>query len=204
MVADLADKIGPSLTSAGPVPAHGRELVEYAGGTRALVETLTGMDGPPRRRDYADAEQYEAARLRWRSASRRVQRWRTEGAQRRLTPKLDAGEKRRVRRQASAVKRARLRQRGLRARLKATVRVGSGFGRKDDVRTRDMPSGGPGVLLPPRDVAEILDALDDEGRDAVAEVFLGLFFAAYGLPEDAELDEVMWLRVWPEGEPEPE
>lgn len=202
-MADLGDVLGPSL-NAGPVPASGRAIVDYAGGRRALVEQLAGMDGPPRKRDYRSESDYQAARTKWRSASRRVQRWSTEGRQRRAAPQLTPAEKGKIRRQATREKRRQIAARGLRARLRATVRVGSGFAKRDDVRTRTMPSGGPGVFLDPGTVQDVLDELSEEGRDAAAEDFLGAFWEAYGMPDDAEVDEVSWLHVWPDGDPEPE
>lgn len=66
-----------------------------------------------------------------------------------------------------------------------------------------MPAGGPGVFLDGGTVGEILDELAEEGQDAAAEDFLGAFFEAYGMPEDAELEGVAWLKVWPEGTREP-
>lgn len=201
MAKDLGQVLGPSL-NAGPVPESGPALVDYAGGRHALVQQVTGRDHAPRRSEFRDAEQFERARTEWRSASRNAQRW--DKGRRPTREGLPSSTRGKIRREANKRHRAELARRGLRARLHARVRVPSPMSRRGgDERDRVMPAGGPGVYLDGGTVGEILEELADEGRDAAAEVFLGAFFEAYGMPEDAELVAVYSLKVWPEGTEEP-
>lgn len=200
---DLADALGPAL-KAGPVPRGGAEVVEYAGGRTELVRTLTGRDHAPKRSEFRTSEAYEDARRSWRSTSRRVQRWSTEAGQRRAAPALSPAEKGRVRRAANKARLERLGRTGLWARLRARVTVATGnAGRKADSRVRDLPSGGPGVFLDGEDVRAILEELDEQGKEAAAEDFLTLFLDNYGMTADVEVDDVMWLKVWLDGDEEP-
>lgn len=206
-MASLASQLGRAL-AAPPVPSGKRDLVDYAGGRRAMAEYLSGMDGPPKRSNYPDTAAGRARlsddRRQWRSASRRVQRWTTEAGERRGTEpaRLTTAQKRAIRRDANARHRELLKARGLRARLYATVSVSK------DRRVRVMPAPGtPGVLLDRDATTEILDELADEGREAAADDFLEAFFDSYGIdPEVVELDEdaEVMLKVWVNGEKEPE
>lgn len=205
-MADLADELAGALDDPGPVPGTGRELVRYAGGKAELTRQIAGMSGPPRRGDYADAVDYEAARRRWRSASRRVQRYTTSGAQKRGARRvvLPAAERERVREAAVDRKWRDMVRRGVRMRLRATIKITSPTpGRRDDVRTRDLPAGGPGVYISPDELLPVLDALDDGDRERAAFDLQVAFADAYGMPDELEVDEVYELKVWPDGEPEP-
>lgn len=202
----IASQLGRSL-EAPPVPSDKAELVEYAGGRRAMVELLTGMDSPPRRNNYPPGARGDSRfandRRTWTSTQRRVQRWTTEAGERRGTRpvQLTTQQKRTIRRDANRRHRAMLRERGLRARLHITVRISR------DKRTRTMPAAGtPGVLLDGDTVGDILDQIAEEGRAAGADDFLEAFFDAYGLGDEVEVDEEdteAWLKVWVNGEPEP-
>lgn len=193
----LEDVLGGAL-NAGPVPADGRRLVEYAGGRRALTEQLSGLPGPPRRGDYRDPERYETDARRWRSSSQAALRY-SKGAR---SPKIAPAQKSRVRRAANAAKRATIQRRGLRTRLYARVRVDSPGKRGGDERDRQMPSGGPGVYIGPSEVTEVLDDLGNQEIGDATEEFAAAFLASYGFP-DAEIVSVTRLKVWPEGTAEP-
>lgn len=203
MARDLGAVLGPSL-NAGAVPDSGPALVDYAGGRAALVRQMTGMDHAPRRGEYADQQAFEEARTHWRSAYRNAQRW--DKGRRPSKEALPPATKGKIRKDANRRRREELARRGLRARLRARVLVPTpNIGRrKDDSREREMPAGGPGVFIDGDTVAEILEDLAEEGREAAAEDFLAAFFEAYGMPEDAEIEEVHSLTVWPEGADEPE
>lgn len=202
----LEAALAPSF-AAEPVPTEAAALVRYAGGRRELTRQLSGMDGPPptslRSRD---PERYERERTRWRTASRRAQRWDTEGKegkQRRATPQVAESEARTLRRVASERKRVAARHNGLRARLYARVRISSPKAKRGgDERDREMPAGGPGVYIDRDTVAEVLDALRDD-REAAAEDFLAAFWESYGMPPEAEIVAVYRLKIWPEGRREP-
>jgi len=193
----LGDALGPAL-AAPPVPSNGPELVRSAGGRLDLARQLSGMDHSPRRRDYPDDDSHQEARKKWRSAQRTAQRWadgtRTPGKS--LTPAL----KGRLRRRARIERHAALVRDGARARVKATIVVASGGG--DDVRTRTVPSGGPGVVVSPDQMETIFDLLD-EGDPEGAAAELWDAFVEFGMPEGSSVESVVWLRVWPASEPEP-
>lgn len=206
---DLGDALAPAL-QAEPVPGNGAALVRYAGGRAALTRQLTGMDHAPRRAEYSTPEAHKAAQTKWQTAQRRVQRWDDEGKegkQRRGAvkgPDLDRAQKTRLRRAANERKSRALQSRGLRARLKARVTIKSPGARgRSDTRLREMPQGGPGVYLDAETVRDIVEALREEGRETAAEDFLPAFLQSYGMPEEAEVTDVMWLKIWPDGSPEP-
>lgn len=206
---DLGDALAPAL-QAEPVPGNGAALVRYAGGRAALTRQLTGMDHAPRRAEYSTPEAHKAAQTKWQTAQRRVQRWDDEGKegkQRRGAvkgPDLDRAQKTRLRRAANERKSRALQSRGLRARLRARVVVPSPHARGGgDSRMREMPQGGPGVYIAPEIVDDVMESLRENGRDAAAEDFLPWFLESYGMPEDAEVSDVMWLKIWPDGTREP-
>lgn len=201
----MPDNFGERLAaawSAGPPPVNGRELVSYVGGKRALQEVLSGMDGPPPRRNYSSVEEYKAASNQWRSAGRRAQRYAApEGRQRRELARLDTEQRAAVEELADVRKFDEIERHGLRARLKCQVTIDSPNARGgSDKRLRTIPSGGPGVLIPGPVARRILDA--DEGTQQA--LFLGAFIEAYGLPPGADLDDVWWVKIWPEGDAEPD
>ncbi len=208
---DVGDALLASLDQADPVPSTGPALIRYAGGRVALQRQLSGMSGPPARADFGGDEQaYQAARTRWRSAARRVQRWSDEGKEGKQTRgrrrvALAAPERARV--ESAEVDRrwSRMIRRGLRARLTARVRVPSPIARGGggDTRLREMPAGGPGVLIPAATVAAIMGALDERNEDEAAGRFLDAFWIAYGMPDDTEIVEVVRLKLWPDGDSEP-
>lgn len=212
-MADLGDRIGGALFEPGPVPSGGA-LVGYAGGRRALTEALSGMDGPPRPGDFGgrDTDDFRAANNRWRSASRRAQRADEAGApgkQRRRTPaeRLTPAQRGRLEERAAAAKVEEISSRGMRARMKVRMSVDTPNARgRGAVRTRVMPSGGPGVLIDAATTREILEDARERGDEVAADLFRPAFFIAYGggledLP--LEIEDVIWLKVWPNGEPEP-
>lgn len=197
--------LAEALEDPGAAPAHGRDLVEWMGGRRAAVQALSGMSGPPRRSAYESAEAYRADSIRWRTASRRVQRWTTAAGERRGGQRVVLSEAQRERAREAAVDAnySRAVRRGLRARLRARVEVSTPNPRgRHDARVRDLPSGGPGVLLAPEVVDRILAEVErDEAR--AAGLFREAFFEAYGMPDDATFSEVLWLKLWPDGQAEP-
>jgi hypothetical protein len=207
MARDIAGALGPSL-NAGPVPTNARKFVEYAGGKRAAVEQLTGLDGPPRRADYGRRDAaFREDRLRWLAAQRRVERWTTEGRERRGGTRdvdLTRAQKTRARRDANRRRREEIARRGLRARMHVKTRVDTP-GKRADVRTRWIPAlGAPATYIDPDTTREILEKLSDD-RDAAGEDFLDALWLSYDVdPDLIEVEEVLELKVWPEGEPEPE
>lgn len=197
MARDLGQLLGPSL-NAGPVPDSGPALVDYAGGRAALVAQLTGRDHAPRRSEFRDATAFEAERTRWRTAQRNVQRW-DKGRH----PTLTSSMKGKLHRAANVRKRAALRRRGMRMRLRGEVVVPSPMARHgNDVRVRDLPSGGPAQYLDPAIVGQVLDALDEDGEDAAAEELLASFLEEYAMPLDTEITNLEYLHLWPDGEEE--
>lgn len=197
---ELGEDLAAAIADPGDVPRDGRALVRYAGGRRALVEQLTGLDGPPKRSAYPDDAQYAAARTRWRTATQRVRRY-DEGL-RQHAERLQPAQRRRVRAGARREKRTRLASTPMRARIRAVVVVPSPGGR-DDRRERDLPSGGPGVLLPVSASREVFSEARAGDDAAAGEAFLPAFFESYGFPESGQIAEVRWVRVWPDGTPEP-
>lgn len=212
-MADLGDRIGGALFDPGPVPS-GSGLVGYAGGRRALVESLSGMDGPPSRRAYGgETADWRAANNRWRSASRRAQRLDESGKagkQRRNTPaeRLTPAQRGRLEERAAEAKIEDITRRGMRARLKVMMKVDSpnARGGGEPARIRTLPSGGPGVLIDAETTREILQDANERGDDVAADAFLPAFWIAYGGGLDdleVEIEEVYWLKLWPNGTPEP-
>lgn len=212
MAKDIGAALGPALRS-DPVPSSGADLVRYAGGRRALAEQLSGMSGPPAKGDYRTPDEWKSASTRWRTASRRAQRLDEEGRagkQRRGTSKgadLTPAQKRRLRREATRRKREQMIERGMRARLYALVRTDTPkAGGSSNTRERTMPAyPSPGVLLDKAMVRDVLESLEEGETDAAADEFIPAFFESYGVdPETLEIEEVHWLKVWPEGEREPD
>lgn len=213
MAKSLAAALEGGIFDPGPVPSSGAELVKYAGGKAALTRQLSGMNGPPRRADYADPMAYKAASVKWRSASRRAQRADDSGKpgkQRRGVSKttLSPEQRGRVREAAEDRKLSQAVRRGMRARMKARLVAPSPNlrGRQDE-RTRTVPASGPGVLIPGDVVAEIMRDLEDGDDGRAAYLFMGAFFEAYGAPElmvEPDSGAVQWLVMWPDGEPEPD
>lgn len=184
------------LVAADTVPTQGPELVSYLGGQRATVSVLTGLDRSPRRGDYGEgaegAAQHKADYTRWRSTSRRVQRWTTEAGQQRGRQRvtLDPEQRREAERENRARKLQRVRQRGIRAIVHARIVVDSpGKGGRDS-RHRTISDGGQGILV--ENGAEILALVNagqlDEAQAALVEGFLD----AVPLPAYTELTEASW------------
>lgn len=206
----LADALVPSLDDVGPVPTSGPALVKFAGGRRALQEQMSGMSGPPAKRAYPDEAAWKAASIKWRSAGRQVQRWDEAGRagkQRRGVNRahLAPGQEKRVRSNAIDRKWSAIVRRGLYARMLCRMHVDSPKLASSSERVREIPSGGPGVKIPGDVVADILGRLEDEGEGPAAAHFQEAFFESYGgMPaEEAMVDEVWWLKIWPVGTPEP-
>lgn len=198
----LEDVLGASMWDPGDTPTTGPALVDWAGGRRAMVREISGMAGPPRKGDFAgNPEGYRAANLRWRSASRRVQRW-DDGTR---APKLAPDERAAVRQAAADAKRRDLFRNGARMRIHARVRIDSPKKRgRPDTRTRWMPAAGLGVFIPPEAIIDTSEALEDGEPDRASFDLLSAFGESYGLSSDVwELEEVLELKIWPEGEAEP-
>ena len=205
---DIGDALEAALGEPEPVPSTGPALVRYAGGKAALTRQLSGMNASPRRGEYPTDEAYRAARTRWRSAARRAQRYAEggpEGRQVRGRRRIALGAAERERVRAANVDRryARIVRAGLRARMRVKIAVPSPIARRGaDRRVRDLPAGGPGVFLDPGEVDRILAELEAD-PDRAAGLFREAFFNAYGMPDDADIEEVIWLKVWPDGDAEP-
>lgn len=207
-MADLAAALGGAIESPGPLPGSGPALVRELGGKDATVQALSGLTHAPRRGDYGDAEAFRADQLRWRAARRRVQRWTTQaGAQQRgrarlsLTP-AETGrvqQMRADRRESAAVRH------GARMRIHARIRIDSPTpGHRADVRTRWMPASGPGVYIRPAEMDRVLAAREGPDGEAGAAVeLLNAFALAYGINVAMDVEEVLALKLWPDGTPEP-
>lgn len=211
---DLADELAAGLMQPGAIPTSGPELIRWAGGRDALTRQLSGLEHYPRKADYpGNPAALEADRRRWNSARRYVQRASDEGkagkqrrgttaAGRRLTPAQ------RSRMTAAKVQNnwRQMFRRGMRVRIKARVTVGTPTpGRKADTRTRELPAAGPAVLIPPGVELNgvLLNAAQGDSGQAAFDLQVA-FAEAYGMPDDMQIDDVLELTVWPEGEPEPD
>lgn len=120
---------------------------------------------------------------------RAVQRWRTTGAQRRRPrPDLWRRLQDESRRRAIRPKLDRFRRRGARVKLVGRVRVSA------DVRRRDLPD----VVIPPGQMADVVDAIDAGDWSDAAARFEFRFFENYGLnPSTSEIEDVDVVRVRP-------
>lgn len=199
-MSSLAAALRHSLTAPLP-PRTPAGLVDYIGGRPAAARVLVGLppDGPLPRRGTSERRRYDAA-------SRRVQRWTTTAGERRKPPADDLRRLRnRARGRASADLLRRLEAVGARARLFAVVDVPSPKpGAKPDRRERELPAGGPGQYLTPDAVRGFVAPFRARQYELAAMVFLAAFADAYGFLELMDsLGDVVWLRVWPDGEPEP-
>lgn len=206
-MADFADLIVGAVNRVGPVPSSGPQIVTYAGGRAETVRAISGMSGPPRRRDYASDAGYREASKRWRSASRQVQRWTTGAREQRgrSRVRLAAGPIERLIDLAVTVKWSKMLRHGARVKFFAVIRVSSPrlFGGKGtDTRQREMPSGPGGVYLSPEEIGRVLADLDGGDVDAAVSDLLEAFGESYGF-EGFEIEDVVWVKVWPHGEHEP-
>jgi hypothetical protein len=195
-----------SLTRSAPVPEHGRELVEYMGGTKRATQILAGMDrGPTAAERRADPEGTRQAYNDWRAASRQAQRWAKgeRGSKRNAAAELDAAQRRRAQAENRSRRRAAAGGAGIRAKLTARIIIASaGSGRRDS-RHRSISNGRdgrPGVLV--EGSAEIMQALADGDTELAAELLQEGYLEGAGLPEFTELELTDW-DLWPDGEPEP-
>jgi hypothetical protein len=203
---NLSDGLAEGLAG-GPPPGTGPGVVRYAGGRLEAVRALSGMSGPPARKEFADAADYKRASMTWRSASRRVQRWEApEGKQQRGRQKvrIDGGERERLIDRGVSRRMGRWRK-GARCRVHARVVVRSPKAKGPtgpDARDRTMPSGGPGVFIGPDELAEILDEFGDD-EVASADLFREAFLESYGVDADMEFEVVYSITIWPAGTAEP-
>lgn len=201
-------KVSTAINTPAPPPRDGPAFVRWAGGRRQVAELLSGMSGPPRKADYADDGSYQAARTRWRTASRRAQRMDDEGKpgkQRRGAPRLTPVARERVDELERDRRFARFVLNGARVRLTVTVRINTPDPRKpDETRTREIPSGGPGELVPAEEVADVLGLLESrDPSDAELALVDYVLVEYFGEGIDAEVEDVISVKVWPDGDPEP-
>lgn len=220
--ADLGRELAPALYRVD-VPSTGPALVRAAGGRHALAQQLSGMSGPPAKRGYdtstpQGAAAFKADQTRWRTASRRAQRYDDagkEGKQTRGGSKviLAPSQRERVEEGLRDRKLSKAIKRGLRVRLTIRLRVSSPSKGKQPDRLREIPSGGPGVYIPPPEDADEDEANSDDvlmaaesGNDAGAgSTLLQAVFEAdgWGLSaDDVEVTEVVAVHIWPDGEDE--
>lgn len=192
---NLDDALG-RLVDADTVPGTGPELVTYLGGQRSTVELLTGLDHSPRRAEYEPgaegAAQHQADYKRWRSTSRRVQRWTTEAGQQRGRERvrLDEQQRTEAERENRARKLQRIRQRGILATVTARIIVDSpGKGGRDS-RLRTISDGGHGILV--ENGSEILGLVREGAEDEARESLVAGFLDAVPLPPYTELTEATW------------
>ena len=194
-----------ALDDPGEVPSNGRELVRWAGGSDQLVRDVSGMSGPPRRASYSSDEAFRAARTRWNSTRRRVQRYAAgEGKQQRGGRRVMLSEQQRARVRESAVDRkfSRFVSRGMRVRMYARIKVDSPGSRRADTRTREMPAGGPGVFIDPETTDWIMRGAEEQGEQEGWRRLVVAFLDEYGV-DDADIEAVEWIKVWADGDPEP-
>jgi hypothetical protein len=198
---DLTSAFTEALTGdATPPPQTGPELVDYAGGAPQLARLDVGLPStgalPKKANDPVRRRQYD-------NALRRYQRWAAPaGKERTKNPppgKFDDLRRRLIiRRKDPLIPDSR--RRGARVRIRAVVVVGTPP--KMDRRERLLPSGGAGQLLDAGTVRRITDTFLDGEADNAAEDFLAAFLDAYGFDE-AELENIIWIKIWPDGTPEP-
>lgn len=207
---DLPDILADAIDDPGAVPTSARRLVEYAGGRASLTRELSGMSGPPKRSAYGSADAYKAASTRWRTAARRVQRsTAAPGRQQRGQVKglrLKPAESQRVKAAAIRQKWSDAVSNGVRARMRARVKVPTpGVGRRrrgPEYRDRTLPAGGPGTYISPDALIPALEAIDEDDTGRAAFEFQAAFEEAEGFPNFV-IEEVYELKIWPEGTPEP-
>jgi hypothetical protein len=182
------------------------ELLNYSEKSRAqLAREIEGLP-PSGRLPRKGTDE----RRRYDTLSRRLQRWTTtRGAQRRSFREARSGwrETRRAFFRRRFPSWARMRRRGARMRLEARVKIPSpGKGGMDD-RVRLMPAGGPGTFISADEISEVLRLLvDEDDCDAASEALLESFAESYGfleLVEGLEDNEVIGLKLWADGDPEP-
>lgn len=209
----MSEVVGEALYVAlrGPKPVSAREVVSAFGGPAATARVIAGVKPgvAPRDMPAEVKRRYDNARrqaARWVQVNASVRDRRTGGF-----AKLDPAVRGRLTRRAWRVQFDRrvgvLVEKGARARLYATVTVDTPTGGGRDVRHREMPSGGPAVLLTGAEVALFSEPLQRRRRDVdlAGERFLDAFFASYGgglSAQAVEVDEIDDLALWPEGEPE--
>ena len=216
---DLGARLAPALYSVD-VPAKGPELVKAAGGRHALAQQLSGMDGPPRRAAYdtstpQGAALYKADQTRWRTASRRAQRYDDAGKSGKQTRGgskvvLAPSQRERVEEGMRDRKLSLAIKRGLRVRLTVRMRVSSPSRAKQPDRLREIPAGGPGVYIPPPDDAgydeansdDILMAAESGNDEGAGATLLQAVFESEGWglsADDVEVTEVVSVHIWPDG-----
>jgi hypothetical protein len=92
-------------------------------------------------------------------------------------------------------------------RLEARINYVPAKGGTADNRMRLMPAAGPGVYLNPEQIGEVLNLLTEEDDcEGAGEALLEHFAAEYGfleLIEALEENDVVGLKLWPDGDPEP-
>lgn len=189
------------------IPETPSELLDYSKKSRAqLAREIEGLPSSGRLPPRGTPE-----RTRYNTVRRRLERWTTTtGRQRRSFNEPRSGWKETQR----AFFRRRfpgwdaMRRRGARMRLEARVKIPSpGKGRTDD-RMRMMPAGGPGTFISGADMREVLRLfVDDDDCEGAGEALLEAFAESYGfleLVEALEDNEIAGLKLWPDGEAEPQ
>lgn len=197
-MASAARELG-RLNRADPVPETVAGLVAYTGSREAAVRALTGMAGTPRRGDYRSAEQYEAARRSWRSASRRVQRHTTTTAsERRGTAgkpvQLTPTQRRRAQTANRTVKQRATRGRGIRAQVTGEVRANSPGDRRTKRRTIAPEKG---VEIRPGYVQRALAARAAGDHEEAQRQLLRGFLAGARMPPTTTVTGASWT-LWPD------
>lgn len=206
----LGRSFAAALLDVGPIPATGRGLVSELGGRDAAVQALTSRDRPPQRSEFADAREYRNAMKDYRSTRQRVLRWSkgTRGAVK--GPQLSSDQQRTVQTAMRARKLAEMRARGARGRVKMTVTANdnydaSGRGRSR-TRVRVMPArGAAGQYVNADAVQATLTRSQADGMQAGAWEFIEALIEAYqpDLLRRLDIQNVDWIKIWPEGSREP-
>lgn len=190
-----------SAVVAPPVAGSPRALQEAFGGgtvgTRRLALQMAGLDptGALPAAGTRERKSYLAAR-------RSIERWNagTRRPSARSQAKLDEARTA-ARAQATKDRLRRMRRRGVRVRMRAKITV------SNDTRWRTIPAPpAPGLLLSSAASGDVVDAYDAGrfagGADTLEEATLAAW--AKGDAASFTIDEVEWVRAWPDGEDEPE
>lgn len=202
--AGLGGALVSALSEVGPIPRTGRGVIRELGGGQATVRALSGLDHSPRRAEYADAREFEAARRRWRTAQRNVQRW-AKGR----TPSLRGDQRGRIELGMRHRRWSTMERRGGRGRVLLVIEDKPYPGKRQRARTRTrvMPAAQTAGQFVDADTMGAVLILAEQGEaDMAAWTFIEALLAAYldRDPDDLpDFHDVQWLKIWPEGTDEP-
>jgi hypothetical protein len=171
-------------------------LVELAGGNAALARILQGLPGKGRLPGAGSA-----ARKSYETEIRNLRHYTAAGDKRRKLPRGRLAQMRaKIAPQVTGLFITRLQRLGARARIDADVAL-AGYTDELDIRSRELPSGGPGLPLSAAEVKSFTTLWLAGKRAEAADLFVEQFGAEYGV--EVELIDVDYIKLWAEGDEEP-